>query len=366
MTIQKAIRNGKIEFLRFIFSFIIVIHHTRYLVGDDQCMFLGGSLAVEFFFIVSGYLMMASIEKKRGQYADSTQLAYETQNFLIKKIRALCPELIIAYVYAFIFVCYAKALSAKEIARLFIDTIFEFFLIKMSGLYATSLNGVLWYVSSMLLCMAILYPLIRKFPDMMKQVVSPLISLLLFGYLCGNFGTPRTPLQWIGFTYKGNVRAMAAICLGVYCYHIVSVIKEFRFTIIGKIFLTMIETSCYTAVILYMYFAKASARDYFFIFLLAVGICISFSHISVGAKLFDNRICAFLGKFSLPMYLCHTYYSSNLKRLFLVEYSDSQKVLIYMICVFITSTAVYIVSRLLANKHIKIKNIIKKYLLSKN
>ncbi len=41
-------RNGKIDFLRLLFAFIIVLHHTRYLLGDDHCLFLGGSLSVEF------------------------------------------------------------------------------------------------------------------------------------------------------------------------------------------------------------------------------------------------------------------------------------------------------------------------------
>lgn len=58
-------RNGKIELLRFLFAVIIVLHHSRQLLGDENCLFLGGSLGVEFFFIVSGYLMMSSIEKRK-------------------------------------------------------------------------------------------------------------------------------------------------------------------------------------------------------------------------------------------------------------------------------------------------------------
>ena len=58
---MSAKRNGKIEFLRFLFSLIIVVHHSRMFLGDEISPFLGGSLAVEFFFFVSGYLMMAYI-----------------------------------------------------------------------------------------------------------------------------------------------------------------------------------------------------------------------------------------------------------------------------------------------------------------
>ena len=44
---ETKMRNGKIDFYKFIFSIIIVIHHSRNLVGDDLSKFLGGSFAVE-------------------------------------------------------------------------------------------------------------------------------------------------------------------------------------------------------------------------------------------------------------------------------------------------------------------------------
>ena len=53
-------RNGKIDLLRFLFAVIVLIYHSRYVVGDEKSLFLGGSFAVEFFFLVSGYLMMAN------------------------------------------------------------------------------------------------------------------------------------------------------------------------------------------------------------------------------------------------------------------------------------------------------------------
>ena len=52
--IMRKQHNVTIDFLRFLFSVIVVLHHSRYVLGDDNCYFLGGSLAVEFFFFVSG------------------------------------------------------------------------------------------------------------------------------------------------------------------------------------------------------------------------------------------------------------------------------------------------------------------------
>ena len=61
--IMRKQHNVTIDFLRFLFSVIVVLHHSRYVLGDDNCYFLGGSLAVEFFFFVSGYLLLVGADK---------------------------------------------------------------------------------------------------------------------------------------------------------------------------------------------------------------------------------------------------------------------------------------------------------------
>ena len=74
-------RNGKIDLLRFLFAVIIVLHHTRYLFGDEHCFFHGGSLAVEFFFIVSGYLMTAHAARETASLAASAHVSWRDVTF---------------------------------------------------------------------------------------------------------------------------------------------------------------------------------------------------------------------------------------------------------------------------------------------
>ena len=119
-TIKK--RNGKIEFLRFLFAVIIVLHHSRYLVSDEKCIFLGGSLAVEFFFIVSGYLMMATIEKKRLTNSSVLMLGNETLQFILKKVKSVYPDVLIAWIIACVFISYVKDNSFFEVILLFFNS----------------------------------------------------------------------------------------------------------------------------------------------------------------------------------------------------------------------------------------------------
>lgn len=340
-------RNGKIDFLRFLFSLIIVIHHSRYLFGDDNCLFLGGSFAVEFFFLVSGYLMMASIENRARQSSDLSSLGKESLGFVWNKAKSLYPEVLIAWVIAVIFVAYARQKSLLGTAALFIDTFFETTFLKMSGVSDTALNGVVWYVSSMLLCMLALYPLIRKFPDMMIHVVLPLVVLLGLGYLCSEYGEPRNPTLWIGFTFKGNIRALSEISLGVLCYRAVQRLSGIELRKLGKILLSLCEWALYGILILYMYFAEPSDRDSFFILVMAVAVSISFSQKGIDTKLFNNGFFRWLGRCSLPIYLGHTYYAHNLNRILPEEMDDLPRMGIYLGCTFATSVLIWGISLLI-------------------
>lgn len=337
----KSKRNGKIEFLRFIFSIIIVVHHSRNILGDDKSPFLGGSFAVEFFFLVSGYLMMASIEKISARKADTHELGKETLSFLWKKAKSVYPELFIGWVIAILFTAYAKQKSLLGMAGLVVDSFFELTLLKMSGLYSISLNGVTWYISSMLLCMAILYPLLRKYPDMMKHIVLPMIVLLTLGYLGGEYIAPRDPLKWIGFTKKGNIRAMGEIALGALCYQAVKATAKIELTRLGKLLVTVVEWCAYVLLILFMYFMKASGRDYFFLAVMALAVGLSFSHKGIDADFFDKPICIWLGKWSLPLYLGHTFYAYYLNIVVPEYLSDSQKMAIYLALSITTSFVIW-------------------------
>ena len=336
-----AVRNGKVDFWRFIFSVIIMIHHSRNLVGDKNCMFLGGSLAVEFFFLVSGYLMMASIDRKKST---PTSLGRETLSFLGRKVKGLMPELIIAHIIAWIFVSIAKEYSVVQTLLLFVKTFFEVTQLKMSGLYSATVNGVTWYISSMLFCMAVLYPLLRKFPDITARVIVPLTALFLLGYLSGNYDNPRSPTSWIGFTYKGNLRAMAEICLGVICYLVCKPFSKLSLTQLGKWLVTLMEWACYLVSIWYMYEMKASNLDYFVIVIMMVGVILTFSHQGLDASLFDRRIFNILGKYSVTLFLCHTYYSKHLNLFLSENWSNNQKMIIYVLCAVTTAVFVSAIS----------------------
>ncbi len=302
---------------------------------------------MEFFFIVSGYLMMSSIEKRKCvRGGDNCVIGKETLHFLFKKIKSILPEAFVSWTIAFAFVVAVTPIDGiKGIIKKFIDGVWEFLILKMSGLSTGGVNGVVWYISSMLLCMAVLYPLIRRYSDVMLRIIIPLSMVVIFGWLCQEYGSPRNPSEWVGFTYKGNVRAFAEIELGILCYWVVARLKTYSFTNIGRCIITFIETTSYILVVLYMYTEEASKRDYFFIMLIAFGVICSFSEIGYLSHFFDSSFSYFLGKFSVPLYFSHVFYAGNLNKILPNEFTGIERMTVYLCCSFITAGIVMIFSK---------------------
>ena len=270
-------RNTTIDILRLVFALIIMLHHSRYFLGYDRCVFAGGSLAVEFFFIVSGFLMAKKAAGPGSPAAEKEGGDFGTARFLLGKLDAVLPEMLAGWLIGFAVIAAADSLPAASLADKLKEYLWEPLMLRMTGIYTGGFNGVTWYISSMLLCMAVLYPLTRRYPDMMTKVAAPMISLLLLGYLCRNFDHPREPSEWLGFTFKGNIRAMAEISLGIAAYRISARISRIEFRRTGEWLITIAESALYFAYIRYMFLALPGQADYLYILAVWIAVVLTFS-----------------------------------------------------------------------------------------
>lgn len=339
---DKKLRNGKIDFLKFIFSLVIVLHHGKNIIGTRQELFLsGGSFAVEFFFIVSGFLMMASISKIKTA---PVNIGLETRKYLVKKYKSFCPEIFVAHAIALIVY---DAANNTRIVELFIKSFYQGTLFHMTGIGAMSINAAVWYLSSMLLCMAIIYPLLRKYPELSVKYILPLSALLILGYFGGNGRSARAPTEWMGWTYRGNLRAFAELSIGICCYEACAQLKKVDFTVLGKWLLTIAEYTCYFVLLYYMYYYNASRNDYFFILIYAIAIVITFSEKTICPGIYNNKVCYFFGKYSFSLFLAHAFYSLNLNKMLPNELTNSERMLIYIACSLVTGFVVMFISEII-------------------
>ena len=395
--IMRKQHNVTIDFLRFLFSVIVVLHHSRYVLGDDNCYFLGGSLAVEFFFFVSGYLLLVGADKAgkkngagyllpggadmagrteaagletkgigvgttgiggkttgiggeatgigaetTGIGGEMTGIGSETLHFILHKIRSFLPEFLIAWWIGFVLIGVVRQYGIYDYLKAFGNDFWELTLVKMSGLFTHGIDGAMWYLSAMLLGMAILYPLLRTKRDLMTHLVCPLLALFLYGYLCQAEGHPRDPVVWLGLCYKGLVRAIAGLCTGVVICMAVRRLKRFSpsgLTKTGNALAIGVQLLCLLLTIRYMAEQEPSEYDYFYMFLLMLLVLLSFAGFGLESVLGNSQrlhlLSAFLGKYSLSLYLGHLYFAQHVNELLPEElYSGKIRMTVYLAAAF--------------------------------
>lgn len=285
------------------------------LGASDNYIFPSGAICVEFFFLVSGYLMAQSVFKMPPLRPGS--LGRDTLAFMRKKIRALCPNYYIAWFIGFIvYITANNLLNFTDIMKTFFRCIYELTFLTLSGLIYIRINGAVWYISAMLLMMFLIYPLLRKYYEFFTNVLAPLIAIFLLGYMMKTFGHLRTGTQWLNFTYKGNLRAMAELCIGISLYPVSQKLKRLSLTGIPRIFLSFAEAFGYFALLYCSSLPKATKWDFLFLLFLAISVLISFSEQSYFFKLLNNRFSIWCGTFSLSLYLSHMFYARQLPLLF--------------------------------------------------
>lgn len=334
-------RIGEIEFLRFVFSLIVVLRHgERAFGGRENVPFPGGAFAVEFFFIVSGYLLMASIEKKQRQNCTDT-IGAETLDFIKRKIASFFPEFIIAGTIGFFVICNTMQYSLDESFRFLSKVFSEFFLLESFGFGKAHVNNATWYLSTLVICLTIMYPLIRKYKDTMVKIVLPLTCLFLLGYLYKICGHLRGPAEFMSFTYKGNIRGLAEVGLGVLLYPVVQRIAKLELTNLAKCGISLVKWLCYFVCIRYMTLNEWDWRDFYYLFVLTIGIGLSFSGQGIDAEWFGAKVFAWAGKASLPLYLSHSFYAYNALKIYPSTFSDTQNAALYLLLTAATAVVVW-------------------------
>lgn len=339
-------RNGKVELLRFIFAVMIVLNHSRYAVGDANCSFLGCSFAAEFFFLLSGYLMMHSVS--RISTPPDKHLGRETVQFLRKKVRSMWPEALIAWIIssAVYYKAYMNGQSMTKVIDFLKVNIWELLFLGHTGLINNSVNSAIWFVSSMLLCMAFMYPLLRRHTDMMSRVVFPLAAVLIMGYFAYDNSTLRDPSKWLGWTYKGNLRTVALLGVGVAAYPFAQHLRRLKMTRFGRIFLTVAEPIMYFSVLYFMCTEKASLKDYYYILIMTLALIITFSGQTYLEGKFNNAFMMFLGRFSIPLYFGHFIWSRSIGRL-RKDLPVDQRMWLYLGVSLLSATFIYVLSALI-------------------
>jgi len=306
MSYKTSQRMSEIDLWKLIYAFLIVALHSMYLpVKADRTFFHGGSIGVEFFFIVSGFFMAHSA----GRIKEYDDLAKETKTFLWRKINIFFPYMVFGFCISVVARTLYKDGGIVALIKNCVNGIVELLLLRSSGFGKVFFNGPAWYLSAMILSMAILYPFILKKGKFARQIICPLLSAFILGYLYQKYGHFRAQDTFDVFFVKGMVRGFAEISFGVVCYEIYLWMKKYKFTMLSRIIFTIIEYGSLFAIILYSNTETCWDMDCVSVLLMGMAIIIAASNLSIFSNFWSNlKISKYFGKFSLLLYLNHIYW----------------------------------------------------------
>ena len=330
---KKSFYSGELDVWKLLFALLIVVHHSRYLPGGEgQSWFLGGSIGVEFFFLVSGFLMLGSVEKARSM-AGGEHLAAQTGSFMRRKVGAFLPYMLFAFAVSLTAAVIAQRSGMLGFLQLFLHSLPELFVISWSGVNTGILNAPTWYLSVMVLSMLILFPLAVRYGRIFTSGVCPLLALFIMGYLYQKYGQFRAPDEWDGLFYKGMLRGFAEIALGIFCAEVLRWIRGVRFTAFSRLLLTAVACGSFIAVIVYSNGETWWDKDVQWLLLMAISVIIVGGNLSLFSGIWNRCmwLSKWLGKLSLMLYLNHFYWFRILS-MYDLQIPYPKMLMVYMVC----------------------------------
>ena len=183
------------------------------------------------------------------------------------------------------------------------------FFLQRTGLSSASFANVEWYLASMLLGLAILYPLLKKWYDFTTLWLAPIGGSLLIGYLTMAHGNLPGDTSFYAFSYGCNLRAIAVLLMGTFAFRVSQMLRDHKWSSAKQRGLAITENVLWAVSLLYLVSTLRFKYEAYLVYTMGAALAITFSR-DVTSTFYNSRAVAYLGRISLTVYL-----SQNLVRM---------------------------------------------------
>lgn len=287
-----------IEIWRFVFMCIVCLLHfeTAYSGGTNR-IFACGYLGVEFFFILSGFMMMNHAER-----SNDTAVKY-----VYERIKRFAPSLVISYciliVNSILQFNWGPVRAIQEIY----NHIWEYLFLNCTGVHWEIWNGVTWYISALLIVSYFLYWLIKRDEKIFIEFLGPLLIFLIYSWYAYQGNGLDYHLQWERISTSAISRAVGGMSIGCILFHTNKklISQKVKICVGGG---TCIEIIAIIMILINIIFAEKNSFNLLVLFLFPVLIIFEYNGWNIWRKYCAKRFIKVLGKVSIDMYLNQVFF----------------------------------------------------------
>ena len=301
-------RNNIIEFGRFIYSLLVLGYHIQFSYSDDKIdIFENGALAVEYYFLLSGYFLSRSLEKVAKD--EKNNILKKTYYFMKNKITALLNVHILSIIVVIIVIA---SCDSKNFVDKFLPGIPSIFLVHMiivwTGAFDKALIVPEWYLSSMIICMLFMVPIFLLSTKILKGIYSTLILIGIIALIAIITGLAT---KWaFNENILYDIRAWGEMSIGMLSYYLSICLKKKSFGNCSLILFKIFEIIGYVVpVILGVIPINKNYEVYLMmVTMVFVFFAVTFTFAEKGNVIKSqkvNYVFGYLGAISLPIYLFH-------------------------------------------------------------
>lgn len=203
-------RNNSIEAFRFLFICVICLWHF----SGVATFIRHGYIAVEFFFVLSGFYLYRSC-KNHPEIG--------TLDYILHRVKKFLPPFIISFSLLILidrkqYIYLPETITPDSILTKYFSHFHELFLCQGIGLTdRLAVNHPLWFISILLFSSGILYALLKCYKQKAIALFIPALTIIGFNYMLMNGNHSLAPFcsAFVPGLNSGIVRGVSEMGLGV-------------------------------------------------------------------------------------------------------------------------------------------------------
>ena len=291
-------KNGKIEFLRFLFALIIMAYHYPVFFKITETAQIG----VEFFYIIMGVFLGQKIATASGE----EDVAMSTMKYVLAKAKSFYVYFLPAFAIKTIITMISENLGVLSVLDRLVISIPQLLFLNSLGFHPDTYAGAVyvpasWFLSSALIGLAIVYPVAKTNWKLFVGWIAPMTACISAGYLYINFGTILVHYNFVNGINVALLRTIMDLAIGCICYEVAQQLKE-KTKRCKRLF--VVEGALYTMVFASVFAKTPPTVEIPVLICMALAVTLTVSKMEENS-FFDRSLFYFLGKASVPLYLLH-------------------------------------------------------------